>query len=124
MDYSYFSYKHLERVRKEIAGKLQEGVPVLAQDVLLYSDFLIVQILFRNPHRGGVISNIKMRYFRKGRNAVVDNTHVMKVRIHKTHRKYGDANIVIDEALWTMALHIQGEGTATDNQLLRNDGGR
>lgn len=47
-----------------------------------------------------MISNIKMRDFRKGRHAVVDNTHVMKVRIHKTHRKHGDANIIIDEALW------------------------
>ncbi|XP_071491985.1 uncharacterized protein [Diadema antillarum] len=63
-------------------------------------DFLILRILFANAQRSGVISTITIGHFNDATSEVVKGKHVLKIREHKTRRKFGDVNLVIDSALW------------------------
>lgn len=58
--------------------KLQIGEHVATKDIYLLRDFLIVRILFSNAQRAGVISNVTMADYRKGKSGVIQDNHIMR----------------------------------------------
>ena len=86
----------------KILGKLSaDGEVEITQTVFVtIRDFLITQIILANANRSGVISNMTVGEFARGKNILHDGKYVVSVKDHKTASTHGPARVIMNGALY------------------------
>ena len=86
----------------KILGELSaDGEVEITQTVFATArDFLITQIVLANANRSGVISNITVGDFTRGKNILQAGKYVVSVKDHKTASTHGPVRVIMNGALY------------------------
>ena len=107
-------------------AKLSPGKVFCRREFCLIRDYLMVEIGLANAHRSGVVVNMKVPEFLKGK--LVQDKFIISVWDHKTVESYGAAPVTIDQSLFdeiaTFVKHIrpQVDSAKSENVFLSWNG--